>query len=80
MRFVRSLYATLLMEQRKREMGLETPGESLRVKSSTAIYDYLRYDVYIRSSVAPLGHGLHPAAPWGPVVGVDWCECWLMES
>ena len=21
-----------------------------------------------------------PPPPRGPVVGVDWCECWLMES
>ena len=21
-----------------------------------------------------------PRPPCGPVVGVDWCECWLMES
>ena len=35
-----------------------------------------------RSSPSPPGHGhgLHPAPPCGPVVGVDWCECGLMES
>ena len=36
--------------------------------------------IYMRSSVAPPPYGLPPAPPCGPVVRVDWCDWWLMES
>ena len=43
---------------------------------------YIMY-VYLlqrRSSPPAWAWSSFASPPCGPVVGVDWCECWLMES
>ena len=50
---------------------------------SGSIYMYIPYNLYSIYAPASLPLGMvivYPRPPCGSVVGVDWCECWLMES